>query len=198
VYDLDVRQLTEQQAREVLARAEEIHFGGDITSDAVLRAAEEAGLSREAVEQALRERFQHLEAPPHKGELVFAKSGDGCFYVAEVLDATPDAASVRFLAGGTRNVGVQDMRQASFTPGQRLTVNWPGYGWHPASVISYDVGTGELKVRGWAAETTVSTSDVRLEAESESPGKGALVKAYMAGLFCGGVIGAVVTWWLMR
>ena len=193
------RQLTDSQVREVLARAEEIHLGGSATSDSILRAAEEAGLPREAVEQALRERFQHLERPPSSGELVFAKSGDDYFYVAKVLEPLERGARVSFLAGGEHESALEELRHAPFTPGQRVTVNWPGFGWSPARITYYDAETGRVTVRGWAATETVSLADVRIEPlREERVVPRGINLGFVYGLVVGGAVTALVAWWISR
>ncbi len=200
-------QLSEIEIREVLARAEEIHARGggsasSMDSEAVLRAAEEAGLPREAVEQALRERLDLLEAPPNSGDLVFAKSSDGRYYVAEVVDSTERSIRVRFLKGGEHARAGSDLRPCRFLPGGRITVPWPGWGWWGCTIVSYDATKRKVKVYdGWSAEKTFPISEVRLD-PSRRRGAMSRAKAYLwlagVSLLAGGALGGLATWLLMR
>lgn len=87
--------LTDDELRDVLARAEEIQRASrhdeemNAELEAVIGAAEEVGLARPAVERALRERLA-LSAPPAVGTLTFARSTDDKFYVAEVLSISTE------------------------------------------------------------------------------------------------------------
>src|SRR5688572_7899988 len=96
--------LSDDDLRAVLARAEEIQRGSgrremDAELEAVIGAAEEVGLTRSAMERALREQLHLPGAPPAVGSLVFAESADGNFYVAELLSISGDDARVQFLRG---------------------------------------------------------------------------------------------------
>ncbi|MGQ0643246.1 MAG: hypothetical protein ACT4P6_21080 [Gemmatimonadaceae bacterium] len=88
--------LTDDELRDVLARAEEIQrttrHGSEWNAElaAVTGAAEEVGLSRQAVERALNERFSFLVTPPAPGTLIWAKSADGKFYVARCYPTLDD------------------------------------------------------------------------------------------------------------
>ena len=83
--------LSDDELRDVLARAEEIErttrrgSAWDAERAAVIGAGEEVGLSRWAIERALAERFNLPASPPVVGSLTWARSADGKFYVAEVL-----------------------------------------------------------------------------------------------------------------
>ena len=74
--------LTDEEFRDVLARAEEIdraaRHGDEWNAElaAVVGAAEEVGLSRQAVERALAERFNLPATPPVVGSLAWARSAD--------------------------------------------------------------------------------------------------------------------------
>lgn len=158
-------QFSEQEIREVLARAEQIHQGrsAESESEIVIRAAEEAGLPREAVEQAIRERFDIPAEIPKPGELVFARSSDGRYYVAEVLEAEK-GIRVRFSKGGEVNLTLQDLRPCNFLPGARVVCPWPDWGWWTCTVISYNVEKRKVKVTdGWGSYQTFSVGEIRLD-----------------------------------
>ena len=99
-------QLEDDDIRAVLARAEEIQSAttlGSLNSvemEALIHAAEEVGLTRPAIERALRERLNLPLKPLSMGDLTFAKSADEKFYVAEIVAAAQDGYRVRFLRGG--------------------------------------------------------------------------------------------------
>ena len=82
--------LTDEELRDVPARAEEIERatrqGDEWDADvaAVVGAAEEIGLSPQAVKRAMTERL-NLPAIPVAGSLAWARSADAKFYAAEVL-----------------------------------------------------------------------------------------------------------------
>ena len=150
--------LTDEQLRDVLARAEEIQresrYGDEISVDleTVIGAAEEMGLSRPVVERALRERLA-LSAPPRVGDLTFAQSEDGKFYVARVISISEEGAEVRFLTGSEHYASLDQLRRCDFfMPGQRVTVNWPWWGPWTCTVIGYDAGRQLVTLSdGWGS-----------------------------------------------
>ncbi|HWL39802.1 MAG TPA: tudor domain-containing protein [Gemmatimonadaceae bacterium] len=200
--------LTDDQLRDVLARAEEIQresrYGDELTVDleTVIGAAEEMGLTRPAVERALRERLT-LSAPPGVGELTFAESENGKFYVARVLAVSKEGADVRFLSGGEHYVSLDQLRRCAFMPGEKVTVNWPWWGPWTCTVAGYDDRTQHVTLSdGWGSTETFPISDVWLNPARESrPGK-ARQRVYMtllgAGAGIGALIGSIATALLMR
>jgi hypothetical protein len=78
--------LTDDELRDVLERAEEIQrtsrSGEEMRAEleAVIGAGEGVGLTRAAVERALREHLD-LGPPPVVGDRVFARSADGRYYL---------------------------------------------------------------------------------------------------------------------
>ena len=126
--------LTDDELRDVLARAEEIQHASrhgpawNAEVAAVISAAEEVGLSRRAVELALSERLNLPAAPPSVGSLAWARSKDGKFYVAEVLAIVDEGARVRFLGGSEYRLPLDQLRPCAFIPGERIVCNWPWWG----------------------------------------------------------------------
>src|SRR6185369_27535 len=115
----------EEELGETLRRAREIAAHGERADheaayEGYVRAAEEMGISREAVLQALCERLLIPAEQFAAGHTVFAPSMDGCWYLAEILSTGDLVASVRFLSGGERTVPLADLRPASLVPGRRL------------------------------------------------------------------------------
>lgn len=125
--------LTDEELHDVLARADEIQRatvqGTERRAEleAVIAAAEGVGLSRDAVEQALRERL-NLAVPPAPETLTFATSADGKAYVAEVISISEDSARVRFLRGSEYLVTLDQLRPCALIPGERVVCHWPWWG----------------------------------------------------------------------
>jgi hypothetical protein len=192
---------------EVLARAEELHTGsrGQLGMDlaAVLRAAEEAGLPREAVEQAIREKLGAIREPC-PGELWFAPSADGRRYVAEVLRVEEGMAQVRFLKGGQHSAQLRALQQATFLPGERIECPWPLWGWWGCNVEGYDAAEGKVQVNdGWGSQATFDVAEVRLPPLREAkPASGSRTRFFLillaSGFAAGGAIGSLATWLLTR
>lgn len=200
-------QFSEEEIREVLARAEEIHQRrgngpAENESEIVIRAAEEAGLPREAVEQAIRERFDIPAEIPKPRELVFAKSSDGRYYVAEVLESER-GIRVRFSKGGEVTLALQDLRPCTFLPGARIVCPWPDWGWWTCTVISYDAEKRKVKVTdGWGNYQTFAIADVRLDPPRRSLStfnrfKNA-VTAWGMGYLFAALVGAGIMWLVLR
>ncbi len=193
--------LTEDETKGVLSRAEDIHLhsitGSD--SDVVIRAAEEAGLPREAIEQALREQFDRFSEPLKVGDLVFARSSDERHYVAEVTGQTESGFKVRFLKGGEGIVALQHLRPCAFLPGEELVVNWPGWGWWKVSVVSYDAAARVVRASDGWYEKQFSIADVRVDPPKKPREvRRATMMVYVALLAGGSAIGALITWLMMR
>lgn len=200
--------LTEEQVNEVIQRAAEIdhQLQHRLTSEddvqRLIATAEEAGLSREAVLQALSEQVGMVGEPPKVGELVFALSADKKMYVAKVLEVTETALRVEFLNGGSASISNKDVRPFSITPGSKVICRWPDWGDWTCTVVRIDMETQRVRVTdGWGSERTVPLAEVKVD-----PQKSALAQrlegltttmklTYATG---GGLIGALVTWLLMR
>ena len=201
--------LTDDQLRDVLARAEEIQRTSWVGTDrnaeleAVIGAAEEVGLARPAVERALRERLDIFATPPTPGELVFAKSADGKFYVAEVLSLTADGVRVRFLRGSEHVVGADEVRPGSFIPGERIVCNWPWWGQWTCTVVAYDAAKQRVKLSdGWGDTKTFPAAEVWLPPARKVDAQGARGRIYAtligAGAAIGAIGGSIVTALLLR
>ena len=194
-------QLTEDDIKGVLARAEEIHLGAGTGEDSnvVLLAAEEAGLPREAIEQALREQSKLFSEPPKPGDLVFAKSTDDHHYVAEVTASTDGGLQVRFLKGGESTIPLQHVRPCGFLPGEELTAHWPWWGWWDVTVLNYDAESRRVRVDdGWGTEDWFSLTDIRLNPPKPKKRRRAIAWIYTTIIAVSGTAGAIITWLLMR
>jgi hypothetical protein len=199
--------LTDEELRDVLARAEELErttrhgeaWNAEIA--AVIEAAEEVGLSRQAVERALAERLNLPAAPPAAGALTWARSADGKFYVAEVMSTAETGIRVRFLGGGEQLLPPDALRPCTFIPGERVVCQWPMWGQWSCTVISYDAAKQRVRLSdGWGSTRTFPVSEVWLPPAKSHPLSVRRRMAVMllgAGVLTGAVIGAIITVLLM-
>jgi hypothetical protein len=200
-------ELSEEQIRDALSRAEEIHLRSSLQNEndpaieSVLQAAAEMGLPRDAMLQALRERLDKPMATPEPGDMVFAKSVDKNFYVATVVDAVPGRVRVRFVSGGEETLSEVDLKPCNFMPGMKVVVQWPVWGWGKADVISYDAKKGRITASDGWSEKKVKLSEIRLEPAKVKKANTRARLYWMLigfGVVLGGPLGALITWLLMR
>lgn len=191
--------LADEEIRAVIARAEEIERAGAIETsqadvEAVIQAAEAVGISRAAVERALRERHGVPGRPPVKGDLVFAKSADGKFYVAEVVSVDAEDFRVRYLRGGEHAVQISELRPCSLLPGERVVCHWPAWGPWTCAVVSYDAANRRVTLSdGWSQTRTVPIENVWLNAPRGAALLGwSKVKIHAALLGAGATMGALI------
>jgi hypothetical protein len=203
--------VNDQELREILQRAEEIHNQEQTPLEVgprlqeIAKAAEEAGLSRSAVTQALRERTSALTNPLEQGALVFGNVGEGKFYVAEVLEVEKSHAKVRFLGGSDARLSLEELRPFQFLPGQKVKCPWPDWGWWTCTVVSYDRENRKLRASdGWGSEQTFHISDVFIQPDAkplvsfDALRARTMVTVVSIAAAGGALIGAVVSWLLMR
>lgn len=183
------------EMQEVLARAHEIesqsgallHSETDVES--FVAAAEETGLSRDAVLQALRERLRLPAEAYEPGKQVFAASADGHHYVANLLSISDRTAKVEFLNGGTHTLPVHELRAFSTIPGQKVQYFSPSSGmWFTGTIVKYNEAKKTIKVSAWGSEESVSLAKVRLAREGTASGKISKIAvwAYAALSYVGG------------
>jgi hypothetical protein len=170
---------------------------GDHSGDAeaLIDAGEELGISKSAMERAVRERLG-AELAPSEGDLVFARSADDKFYAAIVLLSTEGGYRVRFLKGGERVVAADELRECPFLPGDRVTCPWPGWGTWTGTVISYDADNRALTVSdGWAETAVFAVRDVWLVPRSAERQRRKRIYAALliGGAAVGAAVGAVIT-----
>lgn len=195
--------LSDEELKNVLARAEEIERatrrGDEWNAElkAVISAAEEVGLSRQAVERALAERQLIPAPPPSAGSLAWARSADGRYYVAEVLGIDDDGARVRFLSGGEHRLAREEVRSCAFIPGERVTVDWPMWGKWTCSVVSYDAARRKVTVSDGWGETKAFPIDEVWQTDPTAP-KPARWRVRATLLTAGATAGAVLSYVLMR
>jgi hypothetical protein len=198
--------LTDEEFRDVLARAAEIEGAAQATErnldvTAVIAAAEEAGLSRGADELALRERLNLPATLPAAGALAWARSADGKSYVAEVISVSEEGARVRFLRGSEHQVALNELRPCTFIPGEKVACYWPMWGSWTCTVVSYDAEKQRVKLNdGWGYTRKFPVAEVWLPAAKAAPGptgKRIYGKLLAAGAIAGGLIGSILTALLM-
>lgn len=103
-----------------------------------LQAAEEMGVPREAMLQALRERMLIPSETLEVGQQVFAPSADGFWYVATLLSVSEHTARVRFLEGGEHTCAATDLRPLSLIPGRKLQGDIKDWGWWACIALRHD------------------------------------------------------------
>jgi hypothetical protein len=186
--------LTDDELRDVLARAEEIQRaslrGDELNAEleAVVGAAGEVGIARHAVERALRERVDIFATPPAVGTQVFAKSADGKFYVADVLSVADEGIGVRFLRGSEHLVAHDQVKPCVFIPGERVMCNWPWWGPWTCTVVAYDAAKQRLRLDDRSGTTkTFPVSEVWLPPARKADG-GARTRVYVTLLAAGAAV----------
>ena len=199
-------QLSDDELREVLTRAEEIQRNSRTADsmraeiEAVIGAGEAVGLARPALERALRERFDLAVSPPTAGSLVFAQSADGKYYVAEVVSGTSDSVRVRFIRGSEHTVTHEQLRPCSFLPGERVVANWPWWGPWTCTVISYDAAKQKVKVTdGWGDTKSFPIAEVWQSGRKAGSGKLRIYATWLSiGAGVGAITGSAITALLLR
>lgn len=193
--------LSDDELREVLARAEEIQRGSRSVDtmraemEVVIGAGEAVGLARPAIERALRERFDLAGALPSPGALVFAQSADGKYYVAEVVSAVNEAVRVRYLRGSEHTVTPDQVRPCAFLPGEKVVANWPWWGPWTCTVISYDAARQKVKLSdGWGYSKTFPIAEVWQSGRKAWSGRLRIAATWLSvGVGLGAILGATLT-----
>lgn len=199
-------QLSDDELREVLARAEEIQRGSRTVDgmqaemEAVIGAGEAVGLARPAMERALRERFDMVAAAPDPGSLVFAQSADGKYYVAEVVSASGDSLRVKYLRGSEHTVTPEQVRPCAFLPGEKVVANWPWWGPWTCTVISYDAARQRVKLSdGWGSTKSFPIAEVWQSGWKAWSGRLRMSATWLGiGAAVGALVGSVLTAALLR
>jgi hypothetical protein len=200
-----MQQLDEVTLREVLLRAEEIDSGTQsgvkpaANFEEMVAAAEEAGLSRHAISQALRERFGWQGEALMPDTLVWAKSADGNSYLARVVGTNQESVKVRFLSGSEKTLPYVDIQEFSVIPGATLNYNSPTWStWINGQVVRYNEDTRSVTFNTWGTEETITLDKVRLAKTTSDAALKMHYWMYFFMFLCGGVVGAIVLRLLTR
>ena len=201
---MEVR-LSDEELASVVQRAHEIsslheRLGEAPRSlDEYVKVAEEMGVPREAMMQALIERFAFLDKEIEAGLLVFARSEDGRSYPAKVLSSDGDSVKVRFLNGSESRVGRQALQDASFTPGATYEYYSPSMAMFTKSQVSrFDSDAQTVTFSKWGTEETVPLAKVRTARPRPQGASNMGSAIYLVVAGAGGLIGALATWLVMR
>ena len=209
-----VQHLTDEEVKGLMARAREIAAraaGSDLPADTVehyATAAEEVGIPRDAMLEALRERLP-VERGVSVGEMVFAPSADGRLYIARVSALGEPGAQVEFLHGGEFVCPPGLLRPLELLPGRRLEGKIKDWGWYPVKILSYDAGRGKVRVAhdDWTGtEETLPLAKLRVGVQKPKTrsdaavegARGILLRGLAVGLALGGVLGILVGRFLFR
>jgi hypothetical protein len=209
-------ELSDESVRQTVRRAAEImeHTTVDGSSDPhasvalYLDAAEEAGISRDAMLQALYEQKILVSADSFQmGEMVFAESeADGNLYPATVIARGPNSIKAAYKVTGEATVPISSVREFAVLPGTRLQFHHPdflGVGlWGTGRVNQYDPVTELLEMSCGGMSFTVPLSNIRLKKqETVKPApittvQAKLIQVGIAAGSAGIVIGGLLTWLL--
>lgn len=198
----------QEGAAELLRRAHEIDEQTRLMLEPypeyteLIRAAEEAGIARDATLQALRERMSLPVQAFEPGTRVFAKSADGHYYAASLEKIQGRTAHIRFVNGSEHVADMTDLRMFSLTPGQRVQFHAPNYGmWVQGEIVRFNRDSGSVTVNAWYQEETVALEKVRLSKERSIGGAVfkfrddmKMAAVGLAGLLVGTALGI----WLQR
>ena len=172
-----------------------------ISYEQYVKVAEEMGVPRDAMRQALNERFAFLEETLNEGDFVFAKSGDENYYVARIDKVVESGAHVKFLNGSEAVVGLHDLRKASFTPGSSFEFHSKEIAMYiKGRCVQYNSEDQTVTVSGWGEEHTVPLSKLRIRKEKSPSKSDARFLALMIALsaVAGGGIGAAIMYLVSR
>jgi len=168
--------MDKESLRVLLQRAEEIQSQQEFklaespSDQEVLDAAEEAGLDRAAVEQALRERMSLQSRALQAGDMVFAPTPDGFHRVATVLATDDHGVDIRYVSGADHRVSRFGIRPFALLPGERIQAPWPNWGWWTCTVVSYDRELRTVRLSdGWGNEERFSIADLRGDFRPRTP-----------------------------
>lgn len=198
--------LPDQTLRDVLQRAQEISSETGLMlkqnpewSD-LLQAAEEAGIPREAILEALRERIAPDTQEYEVNELVLATDGNGWYHTARIDSVRSATARVRFLGGGDADLPLQDIRRFTLVPGAKVNIFYGGV-WTTANVVSYNRDAMSVTMNIWGGQHTATLDVIRIRDERKVMPLADRIKIWLycgAGVLAGGSLGALITAMLMR
>lgn len=193
---------------EVVRRAQEIQDQTQLMLEPnpdleqYVKAAEEAGIHRDATMQALRERLSLPVEMFKPGEYVFAKSADGFYYTALLMAIEGRKAKVEFLTGSEHYCDASDLRLFSLTPGQKISYFSKGSGmWWEGQLTKFNRDKKTVTVTNWGDSETVALEKVRLPRDVQVLPMTYRVRLWAVGIasaLSGGIVGAILLKLLTR
>jgi hypothetical protein len=133
------------EVHEVLRRAQEIEsqqgvsLDGNTDVDGLIKAADEVGIKRDTVLQALRERISVVDEPLCKNDFVFARLPDGCYHPGTVVSLNGEVVEVTFTNGGTASVQMPAIHRFRGLPDEPIYCELPRRGWVRCTVQTYGI-----------------------------------------------------------
>lgn len=198
--------MNQETIRSILLRAEEIDRDSRIDPQTdprfadLVSAAAEAGINKDSVIQALRERIAVLTAEPEVGDMVFALSLDGDYHLAKFLGESGDYSSVEYYGGGTANILSSMIKPFQMIPGSEVQVKWERRGWVSGRVVNIDRENNWLSVEVDGVARYVDYEDVRILKATPMP-KWPILR-YLANrivlILASGAVGALLMWLAQR
>lgn len=202
-----MERLSNDEIKDILTRAEEIRTESagneSLEIKSFIQSATEAGYDRDAIERAIQERLNPPSLDVKVGDVVFAASGDSHFYAAHVLSVTDSQVDVEFMAGGKASVPRKSVYPLHLTPGTRVVCKWEGFGWWTCTVLNTDLDEMWVRVSdGMGSEETFPIESIRMVKPKPVGAAKAAADALRFKLIMaassGGVVGALITWLIMR
>lgn len=195
---LDTGHLSEDELQGVLSRAQALTTEDHELApfEAFVQAAQEAGIPRDAVVQALRERLaSRPEIIP--GQLVYAPSTDDWLYVARVQRIQGDIAYIQFVSGAEVAMAVHQLQPFAPLPNQKVDVHMPSYGgWYGANVLNFNPQIQSLSVNMWGSTSTVTLDCVRIRSKNKpnfwETHRGLITQVAIAAVGFGATFGFVI------
>lgn len=152
-----------RRASEISTETEEI-LTNDPEMAMIAHSAEEAGLPREAVLQALRERLAERNNLFKANEIVLAGSADGMFYAALVKGTEGGTVKVRFFQGGDAFVPATAIQPFSAIPGSKFQFFTDALGmWTTGRLTRFNEDSRTATFECWGTEYTVPLDKVRMD-----------------------------------
>ena len=171
-------ELTQEEVSTTISRATEIASSTALSVayetsshgglEAYVKAAEELGIPRDAMLQALRERHLLPNEDLKVGDRVFAKSADGAYYPAQITGLNGDSTSVvRFNTGGEQRISSTDLRPLTMVPGMQLQFLNDDLGmWCTGKLLEFDSAKNIARLTYVGEHYEAPITRVRLSAGS--------------------------------
>lgn len=166
-------------------------------------AAEETGLSREAVLAALRERLAEKTTDLQSGDLVFALSADSHWYPAVFQNLAREQVKLRYFNGGEGTVSLTDIKPFTLAPGLKIQTFSQSYKmWIDSEVTRYNPDSRSVATNYWYTEDIVTLERIRLKGENQFvknlPAKAKYYLTLAATAIGSASIAAIVTALILR